>query len=73
MSNFEKFNDELPSKGKFYISLPDKFLNVWNKFETKTIQDYHNLYLKSDVLFLADVLEFRNDSLKIMYYVQVII
>ena len=34
---------------------------VWNKFEMKTIKDYHNLYLKCDALLLADV---RNNSLK---------
>ena len=31
----------------------------------KTIKDYHDLYLKCDVLLLADVFEeFRNNSLK---------
>ena len=31
----------------------------------KTMKDYHNLYLKCDVLLLADVFEkFRNNSLK---------
>ena len=36
------------------------------------MKDYHDLYLKSDVLLLADVFEkFRNDSLN--NYVQVII
>ena len=40
----------------------------------KTMKDYHDLYLKCDVLLLADVFEkFRNSSLKIMDYVQVII
>ena len=28
-----------------------------NKFEMKTIKDYHDLYLKCDVLLLADVLK----------------
>ena len=31
--------------------------NVWGKFDGKTIGDYHDLYLKSDVLILADVFE----------------
>ena len=81
MIDFEKFKEKLPSKEKFYSSLTgkkisdkeyDPVLNVWNKFEMKTMKDYHDLYLKSDVLLLADVFEkFRNDSLN--NYVQVII
>ena len=40
-------------------------LNDWNKFEMKTMEGYHDLYLKSDILLLADVFEkFRNNSLK---------
>ena len=38
-------------------------LNVWNKFEMKTMKDYHDLHLKCEVLLLADVFEqFRNNS-----------
>ena len=60
-------------KEKFYSSLTDKkvtdkeyenILNVWNIFEMKTMKDYHNLYLKCDVLLLPDVLDkFGNNSL----------
>ena len=74
MSDFEKFKEELPSKEKFYISLTRKkisdkeyeyVLTVWNKFEMKTMKYYQNLYLKCDVLLLADVSEkFRNNSWK---------
>ena len=74
MSHFEKFKEELPSKEKFYSSLTDKkitnkeyehVLNVWKKFEMKTMKNYHGLYLKCDVLLLADVFEkFRNNSFK---------
>ena len=40
-------------------------LNVWKKFEMKTMKDYHDFYLKRAVLLLADVLEkFRNNNLK---------
>ena len=74
MSNFEKFKEQLPSKEKFYSSLTgkkisdkenDHVLKVWNKFEMKKMTDYHDLYLKCDILLLAGVFEkFRNNSLK---------
>ena len=69
MSSFENFKEKLPSKEKFYSSLTGKQisdkeyehdLKIWNKFEIKTMKDYHDLYLK-----IADVFEkFRNNSLK---------
>ena len=72
MTNFEKFREKLPSKEKFYSSLTgkkisdkeyDQVFNVWNKFEMKTMKDYHDLYLKCDVLLLADVFKkFTNIS-----------
>ena len=58
MNDFEKFKKELLSKEKFYSSLTgkkisnkeyDNVLKVWNKFEMKTVKDYHDLYLKCDV------------------------
>ena len=43
----------------------DHVFKVLNKYEMKTMKDYHDLYLKWDVLLLADVFEkFRNNSLK---------
>ena len=43
----------------------NSYLKVYNKFEMKTIKDYHDLYLKCDPLLLADVFEkFRNNNLK---------
>ena len=74
MSDFDKFKEELPNKEKLYSSLTDRkisdkeyehVLNVWKKSEMKTMKNYHDLYLKCDVLLLADMLEnFRNNSLK---------
>ena len=57
---------ELSSKEKLYSSLTDikisekeydYVLKVWNKFEMKTMKYDHDLYLKRDVLLLADVFE----------------
>jgi hypothetical protein len=39
--------------------------NIYNKFKCYTFQDYHNLYLTSDVLLLSDVFEhFRKTSIE---------
>lgn len=64
-SSINKFSEtQLPPKTEFYSKLNDEdisdtgykhALNVWNTFNCKAIRDYHNLYLKSDVLLLADV------------------
>ena len=55
-SSKEKFNSSLTGKKNRYKEY-DQGLNVWNKFEMKTIKKYHGLYLKCDVLLLADVFE----------------
>ena len=75
VSSLKKLNEtQLPPKEAFYSYLNDEHitdedyqhaLNVWNTFKCKTIRDYHDLYLKSDVLLLSDVFEnFRKTCLK---------
>ena len=74
MSDFEKFKEELRSKENLFSSLTNRnitgkeyehVLNVWKKFEMKSMKVYHDLHLKCDVLLLADVFEkFRNNSVK---------
>ena len=55
MSDFKTFKQEFPSKEKFHSSLTGRkisdkdykhVLNVWNKFEMKTMNDYHDLNLE---------------------------
>ncbi|CAH3140184.1 unnamed protein product, partial [Porites lobata] len=75
VSSLEKMSEtQLPPKEEFYSKLNEEdiseddyqhAINVWNTFNCKTIKDYHDLYLKSDVLLLADVFEnFRKTCLK---------
>ena len=43
----------------------EHFLHCWNKFEKKTMKDYHDFYLKRDILLIADVFKkLGNNSLK---------
>lgn len=65
----------LPSIEKFYNKLTDKNCepkdyehaqNVWNFFNCRTLGDYITIYLKTDVLLLADIMEnFRKVCLNI--------
>ena len=75
IDSFEKFEEtELPSKEMFYSSLTEDHIsdadyahaqNVWNVFKCKNIGEYHDLYLKTDVLLLTDVFEaFRKTAMK---------
>ena len=67
MDSFEKFNQmELPNKDRFYSILNDQHITddeydhpnkVWNTFMIKTMGEYHDLHLVSDVLLLTDVFE----------------
>ena len=76
MDSFDKFNEKLPTKEDFYSILNDEHItdkdyehaqNVWSTFSLKNMGEYHNLYLESDILLLADVFEnFRKTCLE--YY-----
>ena len=67
MDDFEKFKKQsLPKKTSFFSRLKQEKISdedfehaqrVWKEFELKNMGDYHDLYLKTDVLLLADVLE----------------
>ena len=67
MNSFKKFNEtELPSKNKFFSSLKnedisekdyEKAKDIWDTFNIKNLREYHDLYLKTDVLLLCDVFE----------------
>lgn len=75
MDNWQRFQEtQLPSIDKFYSSLTDESIsekdyehaqNVWRTFGCQTLGDYHDLYLRTDVLLLADVFEnFRATCLR---------
>ena len=67
MDGFEKFpEDKLPDRCKFLNSLKDECINekdyqnannIWNVFKMNSMGDYHDLYLKTDVLLLTDLFE----------------
>ena len=74
VDSFDKFNETvLPDIRAFDSKLKEQNLstddyahaqNVWKTFNIKNLGEYHDLYMKTDVLILADVFEnFRNTSL----------
>ena len=75
MDNWERFNEtSLSSKESFYSNLNMDDIddidyrhgnNVFNKFKLNNLGDYHDLYVQSDTLLLADVFEnFRDLCIK---------
>ena len=76
MDSFDKFKEGLPKKEDFYSVLNDEHISdedykharrVWAKFNIKSMGEYHDLYLESDILLLTDVIEnFRGTCLQ--YY-----
>ena len=77
MNSFNRFDEtELPPIKKFRNELNNTEISdseyqhareVWDAFKIKNLGEYHDLYLKTDVLLLSDIFEnFRDTCLK--YY-----
>ena len=75
IDSYSRFEEhQLPPKEAFYSKLTREDISdtdyqhaqrVWKEFDCKTMGDYHDLYLRTDVLLLADVFEtFRATSMK---------
>ena len=73
----EKFEEtELPTREAFFNKLTDEAISeekyahaqkIWRTFQLRNVGEFHDLYVKCDVLALADVFEhFRNMAMK--YY-----
>ena len=75
MDGWDKFNEtSIPSKESFYNNLTMENIsetdyrhsnNVFKTFKLNNLGDYHDLYVQSDTLLLADVFEnFRKACIK---------
>ena len=72
----DRFDEKLPFKESFYSKINYEHIlevnykhdeNVWNTFNLENMGQYYDLYLKSDILLLADVFEnFRKTC--VQYY-----
>jgi len=85
MTGPEQFQEtQLPSIDCFYDNLkndpliPEEYERakaIWDQFGIRTLREYHDLYLKMDVLLLADVFEnfreaaFREHKLDCLHFV----
>ena len=77
LDSFEKFKETLPTyvdscknslTGAIDITLSDyqHALNIYQKFGSRNLGDYHDIYLKTDVLLMADLFaNFKNVCLKV--------
>ena len=73
--SFENFKEtKLPPKDDFYSRLSGSHItdedyqhaqDVWKEFEILNMREYHDLYLETDILLLADVFEnFRDVAME---------
>ena len=76
MDSWQRFNEpSLPDKKAFYSKLNVEGISnidyehsrkVWEVFEIKNQREYHDLYVKSNTLLLADIFEnFRGKCIEI--------
>ena len=76
IDGWDKFNEKIiPSKDSFYSNLTLENIsetdyahanNVFKKFNINNLGEYHDLYVRSDMLLLADIFEnFRQSFLRI--------
>ena len=76
MDSWERYNEEsLPDKEAFNSKQNEEGITdkdyvhaqkVWEVFEIKNLAEYHDLYVQTDALFLADVFEnFRYKCIEI--------
>ena len=76
MDDWSRFDEEqLPDESDFHSGLNMEEISgidyrhaekVFNKFNIKNLEEYHDLYVQSDTLLLADVFEnFRNMCIKV--------
>ena len=72
MDSWKRFKEQsLPDKESFYGELNNEHITdedyanaqkVWDKFKIKNLGQYHDLYVQSDTVLLADVFENVRDK-----------
>ena len=78
MTGFDKLQyDRLPAKSEFHIKLNGSDISdedyehaqkVWKTFGCETMRDYHDLYLKTDVLLCLYIMSIQHYGLDPLHY-----